>query len=428
MAIETALGDGLYLDTRCDSFVWRGRVNKKPTRKVIRHPQTDAVATTNNMTKTEARRIAKDMSADAANGGGKYFPAPAGGITVRDAWDIYMKRDGSKRKSAGEKRSHWTRFLEPAIGGMALANVTRKDCASIVSKLLTEVTAKGENGNAALNLQKNMKRFFNWCADEGYGDTHLEQSPMVAMKARPIDVKLTKRPARALDDRELVWLYRALERFAATPRPKTTAEGRRRQVDATEALLRSMCRRNEVLDSDWSVVRDDGFLVPKDKAKNGHPILVPWSDSFRALVGTKPDDVETTAKVFGGSAGWLARTIEDVRVLMNEIAREDGFNGDFCADKIDGVHNPHYFSLHDFRDTSKTWLARQLGEDDMPIFPREVQESCLNHREQGVGAIYNADLDDPRWFFSQRKRAGDAWNAYLDGLKAKALETRSMAA
>jgi hypothetical protein len=50
-----------------------------------------------------------------------------------------------------------------------------------------------------------------------------------------------------------------------------------------------------------------------------------------------------------------------------------------------------------------------------------IQEACLNHREGGVGAIYNADVGSPYWMLAQRKRAGEAWNAFLDRVKAGAL-------
>ena len=62
-----------------------------------------------------------------------------------------------------------------------------------------------------------------------------------------------------------------------------------------------------------------------------------------------------------------------------------------------------------------------MRDDDMPMFPREVQEACLNHREGGVGAIYNADVESPYWALAQRKRAGAFWNNCLDRLKAEAL-------
>jgi integrase len=434
---EQAVGShNLYLDPLADgskSYVWRGRVMGKPTRKVLRHPTTGAVATTANITLTEAKRIAKDMIADAANGGGRYFPIEHGtGITVRDAWDAYMKRDGSKLKSAGEKRSHWTRFIAPAIGRKKLVNVDRDDCADIIGGLLAMADEKGENGNAALNLQKNMKRFFNWCADEGYSVTRLKASPMAAMRKRPIDVNLTKRPARSLTRLELKWFFMALDRFATTVGHKQTVEGQRRNADATEALLRSMCRRNEVMAATWAEVLQDGLMVTADRAKNNHPILVPWSPAFRALIGDRPDDATDAENIFGYSAGHLSRVIEDVRVLMTEIAAADGFNGDFVPEFFgegDGKErNPFYFTLHDFRDTAKTWMQDQRRADHEPEFSKETQEACLNHREKGTGAIYNAALDDPYWFYAQRKRAGEAWNGYLDAIKAEALAPAALAA
>lgn len=417
---ETALGDGLYLDNRSNSYLWRGRVNGKPVSKRVRHPN-GAVGTTDNMTKTDARRVAKDMAADAANGTGRHFAVtPSGGVTVEQAWDFYWRREASTLRSKGEKRTHWTTVIKPEWGNKPLASITKRDCSTLVEKRLAAALEAGETGTAANNLMKTLKRFFAWCADEGYGATGLEQSPMDGLKRKPVDVKRTKRGSRALDEAELRWLFRAFESYATTLGHREIAVSKRRVVEAQEFLLRSLCRREDILAARWGWLQSDGLMIPRTKM--GFPLLLPLTASMRALIGERPKDAADDAPIWSLSVSHIAHEHADIRDHMTRVARRDGFNGDFSTPKFDGQHNPHYWTAHDYRDSGKTFLARQMrDEDDMPMFPREVQEAMLNHREGGVGAIYNADIASPYWALAQRKRAGAFWNAFLDRVKAEAL-------
>jgi hypothetical protein len=420
---ETALGDGLYLDNRSGSYLWRGRVNRRPVSKRLRHPS-GAVATIDNMTKTEARRTAKDIAADAANGTGRHFGvtsrnAGAGGVTVEKAWSDYWKREASKLGSSGQKHTHWTTIIQPEWGDRELSSITKWDCSKLVDKRLNEALDAGQAGTAANNLQKTLKRFFAWCADEGYGATGLDVSPMGGLKKKAVDVKKTKRPSRALAEAELRWLFRAFESYVATVGHKETPENKRRIVEAHESLLRSLCRREDVFAARWGWLRDDGLLIPRTKM--GHPLLVPLTPAMRTLIGKRPADADDDSLIWSFSVSHIAHGIESIREHMTGIARADGFKGDFSTGKFDGDHNPHYWTLHDFRDTGKTWMGRQMREDDMPLYPREVTEAMLNHREGGIGAIYNADIESPYWALAQRKRAGEAWNSFLDRVKMEAL-------
>jgi hypothetical protein len=245
---ETALGDGLYLDNRSSTYLWRGRLNGKSKTHRIRHPN-GRVASVSDMKKAEARRLAKDIGADAANGGRRFFAVtPAGGVTVEQAWDAYWEREASLLQSRQEKQSHWTHFIKPAWTDRALASITKRDCATLLEERLRKAKVDGEDGTAANNLQKTLKRFFNWCVDaQGYGVTGLEASPMDGLKGKPHATKHTKGKSRGLDRQELVWFFRALERYAANVERFERAASKRRTMEAHEFLLRSMCRSEEVL-------------------------------------------------------------------------------------------------------------------------------------------------------------------------------------
>lgn len=90
-ATDKPLGGGLYLDRGGKSYVFRGKVGGRSARKVLRRPETDEIATTDNTSITDARRFILDMKADAANGGKRHFShiearRKPGDWTVARAW------------------------------------------------------------------------------------------------------------------------------------------------------------------------------------------------------------------------------------------------------------------------------------------------------------------------------------------------------
>lgn len=423
------LGDGCYLDTQSRTYIWRGRVAGKSARRAIRHPQTNMIATIATMSKTEAKRIAKGMTVDARRGEGVFAPEPdspasSEGITVQHAWAMYWMREASMLASSRQKKAHWEKVIQPQWGHRPLSSITDDDCCELINAAVALAESRNESGTAANNLFKTLQTFFNWCRGRGRPSTRLKVSPMDGME-RPIDVTRTKRPARALDEQELIWLFRALAEYAAAPGLRADANNAR-AAQATECLLRSMCRRSDIFAARWPWLQEDGLLIPK--TKNSYAFLLPLPPSMRALIG----DASGFGPIWGSGMDRVAHTIEAVRRTMTGIAAKEGFSGDFSEEYLNKAkrdRNPYHFTLHDFRDTAKGWLARQLRtDDDMPRYPLEVQEACLEHREKGVGAIYNANLSDPRWAYAQRKRAGEAWNAYLDTVKSKALAPNEIAA
>jgi hypothetical protein len=67
--------------------------------------------------RAERQRVLADIQANAAREQ----------MTVSRAFDIYMEREGSSRKSAAEKRRMFKRDVEPVLGSKPLADVTHDD-------------------------------------------------------------------------------------------------------------------------------------------------------------------------------------------------------------------------------------------------------------------------------------------------------------
>jgi len=397
---DTSLGGGLYRDDRgsSKSFVFRGRVSGKQVRKVLLNPVTGLPCTVENTTVTEARRYVADMKGDAANGGKKHFahidakPKP-GDWTVKQAWEAYMKAEGSQRRerTVEAKKALWTRFIEPAWGDRAVRTISRRDCMALLSDVRQGFEAKGQQGTTTNVLHSNLGAFFKWCL--GRIELGVETDPMFGV---PRPVKEKPDPPRPLTTDELKTFFRAAAEVRAT---------RARAIDAVEFLLRSSCRRNEIFDAQWGWLREDGLMIPAEKSKNGCAILVPLTDTMKALLGERPDSASDNDRIFVNGSRWLS----------------DGF--EVLRDKM-GFH----FTLHDFRDTFMTLMEEPQNEYDQPLFPMETRDACLNHRPGGVGAKhYHGGIREPRWFYAQRRGAGIFWNRWLDELKADALSQRKAA-
>lgn len=410
MKRETSLGGGLYLDNRSNSYLWRGRVNGKPATKRIKHVRTGVVGTSGNMTRTEARAIAKQIAAEAARGGaGTYFPIKVAGLTVDEAWKLYWKRDAQNLRSASEKQRAWDRYLS-LWANRQLSSITKRDCAAMIERCRNEI---GGAGYAANQLHKNARRFFGWCADEGYGATGLEVSPMVGMAKKPVNTGRTARPPRALEERELIWLFSSLEELGG------------REAQAVEFLLRSLCRRDENFAAKWSWLRgDENLLIPATKAVGrnavSYPLLLPLTSSMRKLIGDRPKGSAPDAPLWGVTSSWLAHWFLKVRRTMTGLARKEGVNADFINEFIGEARNEHYFSFHDFRDTGKLNLRKITRLDDgLPKFAAEIREAVLNHRDTGIAKVYGADVSDADYLYEPRRLAGIAWNDILDELKER---------
>lgn len=432
---DTPLGGGLYRDDRGKgkSYVYRGRVNGRTVRKVLLRPETGVVATANNTTVTEARRFIAELKGDAAAGGSKHFAhvkakARPGDHTVAQAWASYMEKEGSTRRkrTSDRKAANYRRFIEPAWHHRTVRSISTADCKALIGKVVAEFEARGENGTPANKLHSDLNTFFNWCLTRY--ELKVEGNPMFdrnAGKTIPTPVKEVPKPARDLEEWELVLFFRAARKYVSTPLPEKALrrsakalETRCRAVEATEFALRSVCRRDENFTARWHWMQPDGLLVPASVAKMNQSILVPLLPQMLALIGERPADAKDGDLIFGAHSRWLQKALEGIRPIMTLIARKErGFTGDFDDDE-DKAH----FTLHCFRDTFFTLMDEPRNEWDQPIFSAETRNACLNHRPGDVGERrYNGRRQDPRWKYAQRKGAVAFWNTWLDRLKAEAL-------
>jgi integrase len=397
--------------TGAKSYIARVRINGQSTKKRI--------AAVGEITLTEAVRYAGKLDDDARAGGQQHFTESKvlrqPGDTVRDAWGQYWDAEASKLASSGEKNCHWrlvdrTALGRPGAGFHPEVRLRRSDWRPPSRRA-------GEEGLDQPSLQDSAA-FFAWCCGKGYYQTGLEASPMSGLEA-PVDENEKRRPKRPLTEQELVWLFRAFEAYVAKDRHKSPKDKRSEVVRATELLLRSVCRRSDIYKAQWAWVSPRGLHIPK--TKNSAPLLLPLTASMVALLGERPEE---GGPVFTSKLDWLSHSFEDIREVMTEIAAKDGFNGSFRAKWLDAdetEHNPYYVTLHNFRSTFITWATEQRNPDGRRKFSGDDREAMLNHRDFTTESKhYDAGADAEDWKLEDRKFIGAAWNAYLDGVKARA--------
>lgn len=154
-----------------------------------------------------------------------------------------------------------------------------------------------------------------------------------------------------------------------------------------QLLILTGQRRSEVSDMRWSEVnfKDKVWVIPKERAKNGHAHSVPLSDTVIDILNRTPRFLQsdfvftTTGNSSVSGFGKVKKRIDDVTAVNGWV-------------------------IHDIRRTVASGMARLK-------IPHYVVEKILNHVSgafSGVAGIYN------RYGYDDEKReAFDLWGRYI---------------
>ena len=198
---------------------------------------------------------------------------------------------------------------------------------------------------------------------------------------------------RVLDDREIVWLWRATEQLA--PRRSARSLG----------LLLTGCRLSEVAGMRRDELTEDAaWVIPAERAKNHRKHVLHLAPLAREAVASAPP-VEgpfvftTTGR--SPISGWSkAKSVLDAAML--QVAREEA---EAEGRDLGRVLAP--FRLHDLRRTAASGMQR-LGTRV------EVVELCLNHVSGSYAGITGTYQRDP--MLDERRVAMQRWSAHVAGL------------
>jgi integrase len=289
---------------------------------------------------------------------------------VRDYLRQHIEPNCSAGTYRNAKRMLGVDVLKP-WRGRTLASINKRDVIALVDRIAERAPV---HGNRVLSR---ITAMFNWAVDKD----RMPTSPAAGVKPPSRE----KSRDRWLDDREIVWFWRACEHIGYPFGP------------LFQTLLLTGQRLAETAAMEWAEL-DLGaklWVIPRSKAKSDRTHEVQLSDQVVALLRSLP---RTEPYVFTGRGGSnVAGFTYGKEILDTAMAEAAG------GAKIEK------FILHDLRRTFASGAARLS-------IPPHVVDRILNHSAgtiRGVAAVYNRfEYQD------ERRNALAAWGSYVAGLIA----------
>jgi integrase len=272
---------------------------------------------------------------------------------IQKAFEEYKEKYLFKELKRPEKQIYYfNKDILPAIALMKVKDVTRRH----LIKILDNIVKRGAPVNANRTLSA-LKRFFGFCVERGM----LNDNPALQITKKAVGGTETPKN-RFLSENEIKTFWEKIDEAPFS-----------RQVQlALKILMLTGQRVGELCNSEWSEIdmKKQVWIVPADKSKNGDENKVPLSniaiECFSEL------------KKMSGNSRFVLQSpqLKDMEkpIVYTTVNRAV-------------LRHQEYFELekwtpHDLRRT----LATQLNE--LGVLPHVV-EKILNHKMQGVMAVYN---------------------------------------
>jgi integrase len=250
-------------------------------------------------------------------------------------------------------------------GDRPLAEITRDD----INQRLYAILDRG-SPSTSNHCFADLRRFFNWCVDEGY----LEHSPCERVRRK---APQTPRD-RTLTDDEIRICWSAWERQGWPG------------GEFQKLLLVLGQRRTEVAAARWDEfdLSERLWVIPRDRMKSGRAHAVPLSGMAMEIIGRLP---RTGAFLFPGRRSGVEVPIGNfggIKHKADELIREGG-------------HELARWTLHDLRRSCRSNLSRLR-------VPSEVAEAVLAHVSPGVVGTY-----DRHSYLDEKREALERWAGLL---------------
>ena len=297
--------------------------------------------------------------------------------TVAHFVDLFIERCAKKKqRSWRETERTLQREFLPRLGKKSLKDVSRRDIAQMIDQIIDRAPV------AAHRTFAYVRRFFNWCIEQGY----LDVNPCSGLKPPTGGGERE----RVLGDQEIAAIWKA-------------TEGLSLQWEAIfKLLMLTAQRKNEVIGMEWVEI-DEGealWKIPGRRTKNGRAHEVPLTPLMIEILSKVPR-IEGSKFVFTTTGKGPLRGQSRVKRDLDVAAAKFVANDSSDSAEVDPL--PHW-TTHDLRRTATTGMAR-LG------VPLHVADALLNHKSgvvRGVAAVYNryAYLDESR-------NALEAWEQHL---------------
>lgn len=393
---------------------WFGKVEGKPTSFTL-----GTFLDKGGMDLTEARKLAAGINEAKITGepnpyldAGKDAEAeaevaidPRAHMTCDWLFEQYMDAEGSKKKSAREKKRIYDHDIKPAIGDRHIDTINHDDLVKIMRDKLDAGSPYMSNA-----IQSLLRRWFRWATAVARDVTGLKDDPAQYL------VKLTP-PAsrdRALDDYEIGVFFQALIKSKVTI------------ADPLTVILYTGMRRSEAFGLQWTEI-DQGrkaISIPKERIKNNQPLVLGVPDTVWELLEKQRQRTGNYAYVWPATRS-LSEGVDD-----DEEETEDDTKANLAFSKPMKALNEACreiaakdkkeikpFTIHDLRRTLSTGMHGMMDAEDKPLIDSDIVERVINHTIAGVRGVYN------KWgYFAEKKAALRLWAEHLDRIRKTALE------
>jgi integrase len=263
--------------------------------------------------------------------------AAARANTVVAVCEEYLKREGSRLRTADQRVSILRRLVYPFLGDRPVESIRRSEIVQLMDKI--EDSSGQRMADVTLAV---LRRIFNWYAARS--DSFVP--PFVRGMSRQRVAE--HRRERILDDDELRRLWAA------------TADGQAFS-NFVRLLLLTTARRGEAAGMKWSELGADGlWTLPTERSKTKTEIVRPLSKAAQAVLAAQP---RVGDYVFTPDAAPL-RNFSDPKRKLDAAAGLSGYR------------------LHDLRRTSRSLLSRAGINSD-------IAERCLGHALPVIRATYD---------------------------------------
>lgn len=299
-----------------------------------------------------------------------YFADAARGLHRANA------RSPKRESTIKEERRIWDRLVAPRFGGAAVADMTRADIQTFVSK---QTKAAPSNGRHCRTV---IRQLLSYAVGKGMIDVN---------PAREVAAMMPKARERILTDVELRAFWNACDRFSAVDRLALSPEmGRALRFAAV-----SLQRGGEVVGMSWKEVdyRAKLWTIPAARMKGKRTHMVPLSNLAIELLdearaeGTGEDFVFRAPR-----SGWH----------LDRHAFSRAMNLLCVALELPSA------TPHDLRRTGATNLTSERLK-----VPRFVVSRVLGHSSDTGGAAVVTGVYDLHDYLPEKRDALDKWGALL---------------
>ncbi len=247
---------------------------------------------------------------------------------------------------------YFKKDIIPAVGLMKTKNVTRRHLIDILDKIVD----RGAPINANRTLSA-LKRFFGFCVERGI----IDDNPALQISKKSVGGS-EKPKKRFLNESEIKKFWEAVD----------TAPFSRQVQLVLKILMLTGQRVGELCNAEWNEIdfKTGLWLIPEEKSKNGDANQVPLTHEAQLCF--------SELSVLAGSSRFVCQSPQaknqEKPILPTTVNRAvKRHQKHFDIDK---------WTPHDLRRTISTQL-NELGA--LP----HVVEKILNHKMQGVMAVYN---------------------------------------